>query len=76
MVDNGYVVGTKQVKRALSKNQVMKVYLAEDANSSLVNEIKILCDKQGVEVEFIDKMKRLGEMYNIDVKAASVAILK
>lgn len=76
MVDNGYVVGTKQVKRALSKDLVMKVYLAEDANANLLKELKQLCDEHNVEIEFVDKMKKLGEMYNIDVKAASVAILK
>ena len=70
------VVGTKQVKRALANGKVGIVYIAKDADEKVVNEITIACNKKQVEIIYVESMRKLGEVCNIDVSAASAALLK
>lgn len=70
------VVGTNQVKRALANEKVEKVYIARDAEKKVVKEIIELCNKKGIEIIYVDTMKKLGQLCNIDVSAASAALLK
>lgn len=70
------IVGTKQVKRALAKGKVKKVYIAKDADKKITSEIIKNCSKENVEIIYIDTMEKLGKCCNIDVNAASAAILK
>ncbi len=70
------VVGTKQVKRALKNDKVEKVYVARDAEKRVVEEIIEICKTKGIEVVYVETMKKLGQQCNIDVRAASAALLK
>ena len=70
------VVGTKQVKRALSNNKVQKVYIAKDADEKVVAQIVELCEETGIEIVYVETMRELGQQCNIDVSAASAAVLK
>ncbi|NLY77629.1 MAG: 50S ribosomal protein L7ae-like protein [Tissierellia bacterium] len=70
------VVGTKQVKRALKNDKVEKVYVARDAEKRVVEEIIEICKNKGIEVVYVETMKKLGQQCNIDVRAASAALLK
>jgi large subunit ribosomal protein L7A len=70
------VVGTKQVKRAIASEKVDIVYIARDADKSIVNDITIACNEKQIQLIYVESMKKLGEACNIDVSAASAALLK
>ncbi len=70
------VVGTNQVKRALKNDMVEKVFIAKDADRRVVDEVIEICKEKGVEIVYVESMKKLGQQCNIDVKAASAALLK
>ena len=70
------VVGTKQVRRAVINNEVDIVYIAKDAESRVVSDIEDICKDKSIEIVYIDTMKELGRSCDIDVSAATAAILK
>ena len=70
------VVGTKQVKRAIVNGKVDIVYIAKDAEKKIINEITTACNEKQIEIIYVESMRKLGEACNIDVSAASAALLK
>jgi large subunit ribosomal protein L7A len=70
------VVGTKQVKRALNSSKVELVYIADDAEKRVTDEIVELCKNKQVQIIHIDTMRDLGKACGIDINAAVAALLK
>lgn len=70
------VVGAKQVRRALEKGTVAKLYIARDADPALLQPLVQKSVDLGVRVEQMDSMKQLGETCGIAVGAAVAALLK
>lgn len=70
------IIGTKQVRKALSKGNVMKVYIAADAEPYITTPIKEACNQENIEVEVVNNMKTLGYACGIDVGSAVAAILR
>ncbi len=70
------VIGTKQSKRVVLEEKVKYVYIAEDADKRIINELVVLCKEKNIDVIYAESMKELGKASGIDVGAASVAILK
>lgn len=70
------VVGTKQVKRALNSSNVEVVYVADDAENRVTDEIVELCKSKEIQVIHVDSMKDLGKACGIDINAAVAALLK
>lgn len=69
------VVGTKQVKKAIGKGLVKRVYIAGDAEPHIIEPLKLLCSQAQVDVIMVEKMKILGELCGIEVGSAAVALL-
>ncbi|MGM0396925.1 MAG: ribosomal L7Ae/L30e/S12e/Gadd45 family protein [Bacillota bacterium] len=69
------VVGAKQVKRALSKQEAQRVFIARDAEKKVTDEIEDLCKSWEVVVQYVDTMEELGEACGIDINAAVAALL-
>lgn len=69
------VIGSKQVKKAITKGLARKVYIASDAEPHIVEPIKELCQQNQVECEIVGSMEILGDVCGIDVGSAAVAIL-
>lgn len=69
-------VGIKQSLKAVNNNNVKRLYIAEDAEKHLVEEIEELAKNNNVEVVRVESMKKLGKACGIDVGAAVAAILK
>ncbi|MBC7075267.1 MAG: ribosomal L7Ae/L30e/S12e/Gadd45 family protein [Syntrophomonadaceae bacterium] len=69
------VIGTRQVKKALNKGIVKKVYIASDAEPHIIEPIKQLCQQNQVEIEVVDKMVTLGDICGIEVGSATAALL-
>jgi len=70
------VVGIKQARRAINNNEVRAVYIAEDAEPKVIQEIINLCSEKFIEIIYVSSMKELGKACGIDVKAAVAAITK
>jgi large subunit ribosomal protein L7A len=54
----------------------MTVYIARDADRSLIEPLAELCEKKGIEIRYADTAKQLGLLNGISVKASAVCILK
>ncbi|HWP98258.1 MAG TPA: ribosomal L7Ae/L30e/S12e/Gadd45 family protein [Syntrophomonadaceae bacterium] len=69
------VIGSKQVKKALNKGIVQKVFLASDAEPRVIEPLQLLCHQHRIEVVMVETMKLLGDACGIDVGSAAVAII-
>lgn len=70
------VVGTKQVKRAISSGKAELVLLAKDTEGKVISELLEICREKDVKIKYVSTMVELGKTCGIDVKAASAALLK
>lgn len=70
------VVGFKQTTRSIEDKSAMKIFLAEDVSPDIYDKISELCAENGIEIEYVESMKKLGEACRIDVSAAVAAIVK
>lgn len=69
------VVGFKQTRKAIKENRAQLVYLTEDVDQNLFEEIKALCQENHVKISYVKSMKELGNACGIDTKAASAVLL-
>jgi len=69
------IIGTKQTLKAINKEQVSIVFIAQDAEEHVVLPLKEMCREKGIEIVSVSTMKELGEACGIQVGAASAAIL-
>ncbi len=69
-------VGTKQAKRAVANDEANSVIIAKDADRHVITELINMCKEKNIEIIYVDNMKELGKACGIDVRAASVALLK
>jgi len=70
------IVGVKQVTKAVEKDLVQVVYIAQDAEQRLVEPLRTLCSRKKVAIETVLTMVELGRVCSIEVGAAAVAALK
>ncbi|PYZ95663.1 50S ribosomal protein L7ae-like protein [Alteribacter lacisalsi] len=73
---NERIVGTKQTLKALEEQQVKELIIADDADHSVLSRVLAEAENQGIPVQTVDSMKKLGKACGIDVSAAIVAIKK
>lgn len=70
------VVGIKQARRAINNNEVQTMYIAEDAELKVVQDIINLCKDKSIDIIYAKNMKDLGKACGIEVSAAVAAILR
>lgn len=70
------VVGTKQLRKALLRGGVARVYLALDADPAITAPLEALCGEKGVNCAWVRRMADLGRACGIDVGAAAAAVTK
>ena len=68
-------VGLRQTLKAVEKGRARVVFVARDADARLVQPVIEGCRRQGTELVFVDSMKELGRYCQIDVGAATAALL-
>jgi large subunit ribosomal protein L7A len=73
---NKLIIGKKQTERSLQKDEVECIYIAKDADEDVVVDIIRICNDKNIEIIYVENMKELGEICNIDVKAAVAAVIK
>ncbi|SDL32246.1 ribosomal L7Ae/L30e/S12e/Gadd45 family protein [Natronincola ferrireducens] len=69
-------IGIKQTNKALNQDKVKILYLAQDADTHLVERLVDIANKKNIEIIYVDSMKKLGKACGIDVSAAAAATLK
>ncbi|MGD9678256.1 MAG: 50S ribosomal protein L7ae-like protein [Vulcanibacillus sp.] len=69
-------IGTKQTLKAIEQGNVQEVIVASDADRRLTSGVIQYGKEKGIELSYVDSMKKLGRYCGIEVGAATVAILK
>lgn len=69
-------VGIKQSRKALQEGNVVKAFVAEDADPHVTGAFVAECRAAGVEVEYAQSMANLGRSAGIERGAAVVVVLK
>lgn len=69
------VIGIKQSTKAIKNKKGKILYIALDANKDLVSSLENLAYENGIDIKYIDTMRNLGIMCDIDVKASVALIL-
>ena len=73
LTNNKFVVGAKQLKKALKNGTARRVYLACNADPAVTEPIAALCQQQSVDYAWVKSMADLGHACGIDVGAAAAA---
>lgn len=68
--------GFKQTVRALNEDNAVKLFVAEDCDDKMKNDITNLADSKGTPVTYIPTMKELGSICDIEVGASCAVILR
>ena len=69
------VVGIKQLRKSLKEGQVIRAYVAENADPNLTDPLVDECARLGVELVMVPTMAELGKAFGISVGAAAAGIL-
>jgi large subunit ribosomal protein L7A len=73
--DGSKIVGTKQTLRALERNQVEVLFVAEDANKRLLAKLTEMAEANHIAIVYVKTMEELGKACNVKVKAATAALI-
>lgn len=73
---NNKTIGVKQTLKAVEGGKARTVFIARDAEEKVVGKIKELCDKNSIEIVYVESMKQLGKACGIEVGAAAACVLK
>ena len=71
-----FVVGAKQLKKALKNGKAHHVFLACNADPAITEPIAALCQENNVRLVWVKSMTDLGRACNIEVGAAAAAALQ
>ena len=70
------VVGVKQLRKAIGRDEVRRVFLALDADPAVTEPVEALAEARAVPVTQVPTMKELGRACGIAVGAAAAGLLK
>lgn len=70
------VVGIKQSIKAIKSGEGKTVYVANDADMKLIQQVVKLANENSLGVIHVNSMTELGKLCGIDVGAASAVVLK
>ena len=73
---NRILVGSKQLRKALKNGTVAAVFLAQNADPALTEEIRRCCEEANIQPAWVNTMRELGCACGIDVGAAAAAVLR
>ena len=70
------VVGVKQLRKAVGRDEIRRVFLAEDADPAVTDPIAVLALEREIPVTRVPSMKELGQACGIAVGASAAGLLK
>lgn len=68
------VVGVKQLRKALNRGELLRVFLASDADPALTAPIAKQAEAEGVRVDWVSTMRELGTACGIAVGASAAGL--
>lgn len=71
-----YVIGLKQTLKALNKDQVTSLIIAEDVEVHLMTRVLSHINHKDISISFFESKQALGKYVGINVDATIVALLK
>ncbi|ATH61037.1 ribosomal protein L7Ae [Staphylococcus nepalensis] len=71
-----YVIGLKQTLKALNKDQVTSLIIAEDVEVHLMTRVFSHINHKDISISFFESKQALGKYVGINVDATIVALLK
>ena len=69
------VVGIKQLRKCLKEGQVLRAFIADNADPRLTEPLEEECQRLGVELIHVPTMAELGKACGISVGAAAAGQL-
>ena len=69
-------VGAKQTLKAMKRNEVTQLYVANDCDEQVVAPLLAYAEEAGIAVDRSNTMAELGIACRTKVKAAAVGVLK
>ena len=69
------VVGSKQLKKAVTAGRVRCVFLAENADPAITEPIAQMCSQKNIHIAWVRSMAELGRACGIEVGAAAAAVV-
>ena len=69
------VVGVKQLRKAIGRGEICRVYLAEDADPAITGPVEALASERAIPVTRVPTMKELGRACGIAVGASTAGLL-
>ena len=73
LANRRFVVGAKQLKKALHNGKAHMVFLACNADPAITEPIAALCQQKNVDFAWVRSMTDLGHACGIEVGAAAAA---
>ena len=70
-----YVVGLKETLKALKKDQVTSLIIAQDVEVHLLTRVLSYINHKNIPITFFSSQRALGEYVGINVSATIVALL-
>ena len=70
-----FVVGAKQLHKALLSGKAERVFLAEDADPAITEPVEALCQMNSVACVWVRSKTCLGRACGIEVGAAAAAVI-
>lgn len=70
------VVGVKQLRKAIGRDEIRRVFLADDADPAITEPMEALARERELPVVRVRTMKELGEACGIAVGASAAGLLK
>ena len=75
LAGRNFVVGAKQLKKALKNGKAHQVFLACNADPAVTEPIAALCQVNNVDFAWVQSMTDLGRACGIEVGAAAAAAI-
>ena len=76
LTEGSFVVGAKQLRKALNAGRAQAVWLAKNADPAVTEPLIALCESCGVVYDLSLTMQELGRICGIDVGAAAAASVR
>ena len=75
LAEHPFVVGAKQLKKAVKAGRARCVFLALNADPAVTVPLELLCDDNHIPITWVSRMEDLGRACGIEVGAAAAAVL-
>ena len=70
-----FVVGAKQLRKALQSGKAAFVYLAKNADPAITDPLEKMCGERNIRLAWGSSMSDLGSVCGIEVGAAAAAVV-